>query len=115
MKKSKSEEPAPEAVSPRDQAVQEKLEILKKDYKELDTRKITTEANILNLEKELQRLREHAQKNYGTSDLEELTRLLEERRQENERLVAAYEEHIQSIKARLGEIDRQPGQEEHES
>jgi chromosome segregation ATPase len=112
MKKSKSEEPAAAAVSPRDQAVQKKLEILKKDYKELDTRKITTEANIENLEKELQRLREHAQKNYETSDLEELTRLLEERRQENERLVAAYEEHIQSIKERLAEIDRQPGQEE---
>ncbi len=115
MKKSKGEEPAAEVVSPRDQAVQDKLEILKKDYKELDTRRITTEANIENLEKELQRLREQAQKNYGTSDLEDLKRLLEERRQENERLVAEYETHIQGIKDRLAEIDRQPAREEHES
>jgi predicted nucleic acid-binding Zn-ribbon protein len=115
MKTSKSGEPAAEAASPRDQAVQEKLEVLKKDYKDLDTRKITTEANIRNLEEELQRLREQAEKNYGTSDLEELKRLLEERRQENERLVAAYEGHIQDIKDRLAEIDRQPAQEEHES
>jgi hypothetical protein len=115
MKKSKSEEPAAEAVSPRDQAVQEKLEILKRDYKELDTRKITTQANIENLEKDLQRLREQAQKNYGTSDLEELKGLLEERRLENERLVAEYEEHVQGIKNRLAEIDNQPAQEEHES
>jgi len=115
MKKSKGEEAAAEAVSPRDQAVQKKLEVLKKDYRDLDTRKIQTETNIRNLEEELQRLREQAQKNYGTSDLEELKRLLEERRQENERLVAEYEEHIQGIKDRLAEIDRQPAQEEHES
>jgi hypothetical protein len=115
MKKSKGEEPTAEAISPRDQAVQEKLEILKKDYRELDTRKITTEANITNLEEELERLREQAQKNYSTSDLEELKRLLEERRQENERLVAEYEVHIQGIKDRLAEIDNQPAQEQHES
>lgn len=115
MKKSKHEEPVSETVSPRDQAVQEKLEILKKDYKDLDTRKITTEANIKNLEQELERLREQAQKNYGTSELEELERLLEERRKENERLVAEYELHIKGIKDHLDEIDRQSAQETHES
>ncbi len=108
MKTSKGEEPAAGANSPRDQAVQEKLEVLKKDYRELDTRKIQTETNIRNLDEELQRLRDQAEKNYGTSDLGELQRLLEERRRENESLVAAYEEHIQGIKERLAEIDRQP-------
>ncbi len=115
MKKSKPEEPAAGAVSPRDQAVQAKLEMLKKDYTDLNTRKITTQANIENLEQELERLREQAQKNYGTSDLGELERLLEERRQENERLVAEYEAHIQGIKDRLDEIDSQSAQETHES
>ena len=112
MKTSKGEETGAGAVSPRDQAVQEKLEVLKKDYKGLETRKITTEADIRNLEGELQRLRDQAEKNYGTSDLAELQRLLEERRRENEALVAAYEEHIQGIKDRLAEIDRQPEQED---
>jgi len=115
MKKINQEEPAAGTVSPRDQAVQERLEILKKDYKDLDTRKITTEANIKTLEQELERLREQAQKNYGTSDLGELERLLEERRQENERLVTEYEAHIQGIKNRLDEIDSQSAQETHES
>jgi len=115
MKKGKREEPAAEAVSPRDQAVQDRLEKLKKDYKDLDTRKITTEANVKNLEQELDRLREQAQKNYGTSDLGELERLLEERRQENERLVAEYDIHIKDIKVRLDEVDRQAAQETHES
>lgn len=115
MKKNKPEESAVGTISPRDRAVQEKLEILKKDYKDLDTRKITTEANIKNLEQELKKLREQAQKSYGTSDLAELERLLEERRQENERLVAEYEVHIQGIKERLMEIDRQSAQETHDS
>ncbi len=108
MKTGKGEETGAGADSPRDQAVQEKLEVLKKDYRELDTRKIQTETNIRTLEDDLQRLRDQAQKNYGTSDLDELQRLLEERRRENEGLVAAYEEHIQGIKDRLAEIDRQP-------
>ncbi len=108
MKTGKGEETATGANSPRDQAVQAKLEVLKKDYKGLETRKITTEADIRNLEGELQRLRDQAEKNYGTSDLGELQRLLEERRRENESLVAAYEEHIQGIKDRLAEIDRGP-------
>jgi len=115
MKTGKSEEPGAGAASPRDQAVQAKLEILKKDYRELDKRKIETETNIRNLDDELQRLRDQAEKNYGTSDLAELKRLLEERRLENERLVAAYEEHIQGIKARLAQIDRQPEQEDDDS
>jgi chromosome segregation ATPase len=115
MKTGKGEETGAGANSPRDQAVQEKLEVLKKDYRELDTRKIQTETNIRTLEDDLQRLRDQAEKNYGTSDLAELQRLLEERRRENEALVAAYEEHIQAIKERLAEIDRQPEQEEHES
>ncbi len=108
MKKSKSVEAAAEDVSLRDKAVQEKLEGLKKEYRELDTRRIQTETNIKNLEKELQRLREQAEKNYGSSDLEELKRLLEERRRENERLVHEYEEHIRGIKDRLAAIDNQP-------
>lgn len=110
MKKGK-ETAAAGAVSSRDLAVQNKLESLKKDYKELDTRKITTQANIKNLEAELEKLREQALQNYGTSDLAELEKLLETRRQENERLVAEYEQHIQGIKDRLAEIESQSASE----
>ena len=78
---------------------------LAQSIKTLDTKKITTEANIKTLEDELKKLREQAQKTYGTSDLEELKNLLENRRQENERLVAEYEQHIQGIKDRLAKIE----------
>ncbi len=108
MSKSKGREPRAEAVSPRDQAVQDKLESLKGDFKELETKKIQTETNIQTLEAELQRLREQARQTYGTSDLEELKALLEKRRRENEHLVAEYEQHIRGIKDRLADIESPP-------
>jgi peptidoglycan hydrolase CwlO-like protein len=108
MQKSKGQEPKADAISQLDKAVQDKLESLKGDYKELETKKIQTETNIQTLEDELKRLRAQAQKTYGTSDLEELKNLLEKRRQENEQLVAGYEQHIQGIKERLAEIESAP-------
>lgn len=108
MQKSKGPEPKADAISPRDKAVQEKLETLKGDYKELETKKIQTETNIKTLEAELERLRKQAQENYGTSDLEELKKLLEKRRKENETMVAEYDQHIQGIKERLAEIENSP-------
>lgn len=108
MQKSKGPEPKADAISPQDKAVQEKLEGLKGDYKKLETKRIQTETNIKTLEAELEKLQEQAQKSYGTSDLEELKKLLEKRRQENETLVAEYEQHIQGIKERLAEIENPP-------
>jgi len=108
MQKSKGPQPKADAISPQDRAVQEKLESLKVDYKELETKKIQTETNIQTLEAELKKLREQAQQTYGTSDLEELKTLLEKRRQENEQLVAGYEQHIQGIKERLAQIENPP-------
>ena len=56
----------------RDTVVQQKLETLKKEYADLHTQKITTEANIKNLEDNLAKLRTAAEKEYGTSDLDKL-------------------------------------------
>jgi chromosome segregation ATPase len=108
MQKSKEKELKADVISQQDKAVQDKLESLKGDYKELETKKIQTETNIQTLEDELKRLREQAKKTYGTNDLEELKNLLEKRRHENEQLVAGYEQHIQSIKERLAEIEKTP-------
>ena len=98
-------EPVAAGLSSRDAAVQEKLEALKKEYTALHTQKITTEANIKNLEEQLARLRAAAEKEFGTSDLAALQQILEERRRENEARVARYEQHIQEIKTNLAAID----------
>jgi chromosome segregation ATPase len=108
MQKSKGQESKADTISPQDKTVQEKLEGLKGDYKELETKKIQTETNIKTLEAELKKLREKAQESFGTSDLDELKKLLQKRRQENDTLVAEYEQHIQGIKKRLAEIESPP-------
>ena len=54
--------------------MQQKLEALKKEYADLHTQKITTEANIKNLEDNLAKLRAAAEKDYGTSDIGQATR-----------------------------------------
>jgi hypothetical protein len=89
----------------RDALVKQKLEALKKEYAGLHTQKITTEANIRNLEDNLAKLRAAAEKDYGTSDIEELKEILETRRQENEARVTAYEQHILELKENLTAIE----------
>jgi hypothetical protein len=101
----RSNDPQTGDAASRDAVVQHKLTELKKAYDQLHTQKITTEANIKNLENTLEKLRATAVENYGTSDLQELQRLLEERRRENEAQVAAYEEHVREITTRLAAIE----------
>ena len=94
------------SVSPsRDAEVQQKLETLRQEYNDLHTKKITTDANIKNLEENLARLQASAEKEYGTSDLEKLKEILETRRQENEEKLAQYEQHVKEIKEKLAAIE----------
>ncbi|NLI80753.1 MAG: hypothetical protein GX443_03585 [Deltaproteobacteria bacterium] len=92
--------------SVEDQKLQERLAELREEYNRLHEKKIATERDRQNLEERLKELREQAEREYGTSDLEELRRLLDERRRENERMVAEYQQHVESIRARLREIEK---------
>jgi hypothetical protein len=92
-------------TSPRDQQVESKLIELREEYRKLHEKKIATEQDRKNLEARLRELQEQAEREYGTSDIERLRQLLEQRRQENERMVAEYEEHVRGINERLGEIE----------
>jgi cell division protein FtsB len=100
--------PTPKTDPPgpsRDKAVEQKLEALKKEYAKLHTQKITTEANINNLEVNLAKLRAAAEKDYGTSDLAQLHDILESRRRDNEARVAKYEQHVKEIQKNLAAIE----------
>jgi hypothetical protein len=92
-------------VAPRDQQVESKLIELREEYRKLNEKKIATERDRQNLEDRLAELQEQAEREYGTSDLEQLRHLLEQRRQENERMVADYEQHVREINVRLEEIE----------
>jgi hypothetical protein len=104
--------PTPKTNTPpgpsRDKAVEQKLETLKKEYNDLHTKKITTQANIKNLEDNLAKLRAAAEKDYGTSDLDKLKEILETRRRENEAKVDEYERHVKEIQANLAAIETTP-------
>jgi hypothetical protein len=92
-------------AAPRDQQVESKLVELREEYRKLHEKKIATERDRQNLEARLGELQEQAEREYGTSDIEQLLQLLEQRRQENERMVAEYEQHVREINERLGEIE----------
>ncbi len=89
----------------RDAEVQERLDRLKGEYKTLNEQRIATERDKQNLEEQLGGLREKAQRDYGTHDIEELRALLEQRRQENERMVEEYQRHVDGIKKELAAIE----------
>lgn len=103
-KESRTEAQAANA-SPRDQQVEKKLVELREEYRKLHEKKIATERDRQNLEERLKELREQAEREYGTSDIEQLRQLLEQRRQENERMVTEYEQHVRGINERLDEIE----------
>lgn len=105
-KKESKTDKSSEKVADRDRELEEKLLELKKEHQKLHEKKIATERDRQNLEERLRELREQAEREYGTSDIEALRRLLEERRQENERMVADYERHVKEINDRLAEIEK---------
>jgi len=100
-----------EKGSPEDRQIQERLTRLRDEYTKLHTKKIATEQDRKNLEQRLGELREQAEREYGTSDIEQLRLLLDERRKENERMVAEYQRHIEEIRERLAEIEKSAGEE----
>ena len=105
VKKEIRTEAQPNKAAPRDQQVENKLAELREEYRKLHEKKIATEQDRKNLEARLKELQEQAEREYGTSDIEQLRQLLERRRQENERMVAEYDKHVREISERLGEIE----------
>lgn len=104
-KKETKTESQPARENTRDQQVENQLTVLRDEYRKLHEKKIATERDRQNLEERLKELRQQAEQEYGTSDLNQLRELLEQRRQENERMVAEYEQHVRGINERLGEIE----------
>lgn len=89
----------------RDSQVERELNGLRQQYEQLRDRKVRTEQDVANLSAQLESLKQQAKEQYGTSDLEELQQLLEEKRQQNEEVVARYREHIQQIQADLTAVE----------
>ncbi len=91
--------------------IQEALERLRKEYEGLQKKKIETDTTLQNLKEQLDELKKRAEEEYGTSDVDELKALLARWREENEQKVAAYQDHIASIKEALDRIEAQTDEE----
>lgn len=82
------------------------IEALRERYDKLNTQKIQTEANLKTSEDALALLRKEAREAWGTDDLDELQKKLEEMTQENERRRVEYQQHLEKIAADLVEVER---------
>ncbi|BCS88920.1 hypothetical protein [Pseudodesulfovibrio sediminis] len=89
----------------RDTKVEQELNALRGQYELLRDRKVRTEQDVTNLSSQLETLKEQALAQYGTSDIKELQALLEEKRLQNEKVVAEYREHIQQIQVDLAKVE----------
>ncbi|SDK44417.1 hypothetical protein SAMN05660337_0466 [Maridesulfovibrio ferrireducens] len=92
-----------------DNGLEQELNLLKQQYERLREDKVRTEQNLDNIGRQLTELEEQAAQQYGTSDPEKLSRMLEEKRAENSRLVAEYRTHINSIVDGLQKLENGGG------
>lgn len=81
------------------------IEELSKQYEQLNGKKIQTETNLKNSQEQLDRLKLKAKEKYGTDDLGELTKILEEMKRKNEEDRAAYQASLDRIEAELEGIE----------
>jgi len=89
----------------RDSRVERELDDLRRQYEQLRDRKVRTEEAVAQLSHQLETLKKQAEAEYGTSDLNELQQLLEEKRRQNEEIVAKYREHIQQVQTDLARVE----------
>ena len=85
---------------------EQSMEELRQRYTRLHEQKITAAADLKNAEETLSTLKEQARANWGTDDIEQLQKKLEEMTAENERKRAEYQRHLEKIEADLAAVDR---------
>ncbi|HEY8746692.1 MAG TPA: hypothetical protein VIM11_01875 [Tepidisphaeraceae bacterium] len=83
------------------------IEDLRKRYEELNTTKITAEANHKNAQKQLDDLKAAAKAQWATDDLDELRTKLKEMEDQNERKRSDYQGQLDKIEADLKQVDQE--------
>ena len=94
------------AANAADTRLERELAGLRGEYERLRDDKVRTEQDLSHLQNQLAELEARAQAEYGTADPEALLRLLEEKRQDNARLVAAYRDHIAAVRRDLETVEK---------
>lgn len=89
-----------------DARLERELAGLRAEYERLRDDKVRAEQDLSHLEHQLRDLEASATQAYGTADPEALAQLLAAKRAENDRLVAAYREHIAAVRRDLDQVER---------
>ncbi|MDD4730614.1 MAG: hypothetical protein PHX58_01635 [Desulfovibrio sp.] len=89
-----------------DQVLQLELNELKREYERLRDEKVRADRDVETLNRQLEDCRAQAEQEYGSSDPQELRALLEQRRKENERLVAEYRRHLEAVRSGLEAVEQ---------
>ena len=88
------------------------IEQLRKRYDALNNEQIRADANYKNAKKALDELKAMASTQYGTDDLESLRGKLKEMEAENDRKLADYQQHLDTIEANLKDVNQKFAQPE---
>lgn len=81
------------------------IDELRERFESLKDKRTTAQADLRNVEEQLDRLKAQAREKYGTDDLEKLEKELERMRAENERKRAEYQAHLDGIDEKLGALE----------
>lgn len=81
------------------------IDELQRRFQTLNTRKIQAETHLENARKELERLQRDAREKYGTDDVDDLQRKLEQMKSDNEEKRRSYQSDLDRIENELTEIE----------
>jgi len=82
------------------------IEQLKTEYEQLNEKKIQAQTQLQEAEKQLAALQKEAKEEFGTSDVDELTKKLKEMETENERRRSEYQELLDKINGELQAVEK---------
>lgn len=97
---------AKKTAAPKPEDGKQDIEVLTQRYQDLNERKIEAQTNLKTAEGTLKKLRGKAKEEYGTDDLEELRKKLQEMKDENERKRAEYQQALDKIETDLENVEK---------
>ncbi|MCM2369344.1 hypothetical protein [Aporhodopirellula aestuarii] len=82
------------------------IEQLKSEYEQLNERKIQAQTQLQEAQKQLTNLQAEADKDFGTSDVDELKKMLKKMETENEQRRSEYQTLLDKISGELAEVEK---------
>lgn len=82
------------------------IDELRARYDKLREKRLLAQNNLDNAGKQMAELKRQALEQWGTDDLEQLSRKLEQMRADNEQRLAEYRAHLDAIERELQQVER---------